>query len=102
MAPSNPLDENTSLEVQGSGRFFFALAKILGDVIDDELQVSDANKCAGKKVDMGKRVVRAVASAGSKASVVQERLGSSDASQALTGSLIGGSTAFVLLAVLFL
>ena len=67
MAPSNTLDEKTS-EVKGSGRFFFALAKILVDVIDDELQVSDAHKCAGKTVDMGKRVARAVASASSKAS----------------------------------
>ena len=64
-------------DVQGSGRFFFALAKILVDVIDDELQVSDAHKCAGKKVDMGKRVVRAAANVVSKASNVsgQRRLG---------------------------
>ena len=64
-------------DVQGSGRFLFALAKILVDVIDDELQVSDAHKCAGKKVDNGKRVVRAVASAVSKVSNVsgQRRLG---------------------------
>jgi hypothetical protein len=69
-------DKKTS-EVKGSGRFFFALAKIIVDVIDDELQVSDAHKCAGKTVDMGKRVVRAVASASSKASNVsgQRRLG---------------------------
>ena len=58
-------------EVKGSGRFFFALAKIIVDVIDDELQVSDAHKCAGKKVDMGKRVVRAAANASSKFSVKQ-------------------------------
>ncbi len=51
-------DEKTSSEVQGSGRFFFALAKILVDVIDDELQVSDAHKCAGKKVDPVKRALR--------------------------------------------
>ena len=75
MAPSNPLDENTSLEVQGSGRTIFYLLKIVGDVIDDEFQVSDAHKCAGKKVDPVKRVVRVVASAGSKASVVQGKLG---------------------------
>ena len=67
-------DKKTS-EVQGSGRFFFALAKILVDVIDDELQVSDAHKCAGKKVDMGKRVVRAAANASSKFSVKQAKLG---------------------------
>ena len=62
-------------DVQGSGRFFFALAKILVDVIDDELQVSDAHKCAGKTVDMGKRVVRAAANASSKFSVKQAKLG---------------------------
>ena len=65
-------------DVQGSGRFLFALAKILVDVIDDELQVSDAHKCAGKKVDNGKRVGRVVASAVSKVSVkqAQGKLGS--------------------------
>ena len=77
-------DEKTSSEVQvkgsdvqGSGRFFFALAKIIVDVIDDELQVSDAHKCAGKTVDMGKRVARVATSAVSKASNVsgQRRLG---------------------------
>ena len=102
MAPSNPLDENTSLEVQGSGRFFFALAKILGDVIDDELQVSDANKCAGKKVDMGKRVLRVAANASSRVSVASSKgkLGSSsslkddlETSGALTGALIAGTGA---------
>ena len=64
-------DEKTSSDVKGSGRFLFALAKILVDVIDDELQVSDAHKCAGKKVDMGKRAVRVVTSAGSKFSMNQ-------------------------------
>ena len=63
-------DKKTS-EVKGSGRFFFALAKILVDVIDDELQVSDAHKCAGKKVDNGKRVGRVATSAVSKFSVKQ-------------------------------
>jgi len=58
-----PLDDKKTSEVKGSGRFLFALAKILVDVIDDELQVSDAHKCAGKKVDMGKRAVRAATSA---------------------------------------
>ena len=62
-------------EVKGSGRFFFALAKILVDVIDDELQVSDAHKCAGKKVDNGKRVGRVATSAVSKFSVKQAKLG---------------------------
>ena len=67
-------------DVQGSGRIIFSLAKILIDLIDDELQVSDAHKCAGKKVDMGKRVVRAAASASSKVLNVsgQGKLGSSD------------------------
>ena len=73
--PTVGVDEKTSSGVQGSGRFFFALAKILVDVIDDELQVSDAHKCAGKKVDMGKRVVRAAANASSKFSVKQAKLG---------------------------
>ena len=65
MAPSNPLDEKTS-EVQGSSRTVFQVVKIVGDLIDDELQVSDAHKCAGKKVDNGKRAGRVVASAVSK------------------------------------
>jgi len=69
-------DKKTSSGVQGSGRFFFALAKIIVDVIDDELQVSDAHKCAGKKVDNGKRVARVVASAGSKFLVQGAQLGS--------------------------
>jgi len=69
--PTVGVDEKTSSGVQGSGRFFFALAKILVDVIDDELQVSDAHKCAGKKVDNGKRVGRVATSAVSKFSVKQ-------------------------------
>jgi len=44
--------------VRGSGRTIFHLVKILGDLIDDELTVSDAHKFAGKKVDKVKRVVR--------------------------------------------
>jgi hypothetical protein len=68
-------DEKTSSQVQGSARFFFALAKIIVDVIDDELQVSDAHKCAGKKVDNGKRVARVATSAVSKVSVQGARLG---------------------------
>ena len=84
-------DKKTS-EVKGSGRFFFALAKILVDVIDDELQVSDAHKCAGKKVDNGKRVGRVVASAVSKVSVkqAQGKLGSDVALNELF-SAIGAS-----------
>lgn len=72
-----PLDDKktSEVQVQGSGRIIFSLTKIIFDVIDDELQVSDAHKCAGKKVDMRKRVARVVASAGSKASVVQKKLG---------------------------
>ena len=73
MAPSNTLDEKTS-EVKGSGRTIFYLLKIVGDVIDDELQVSDAHKCAGKKVDNGKRVARVVASAFSNFSTKQAKL----------------------------
>ena len=73
--PTVGVDEKTSSGVQGSGRFLFALAKILVDVIDDELQVSDAHKCAGKKVDNGKRVARVVANAVSKFSVKQAKLG---------------------------
>jgi hypothetical protein len=60
-----PLDEKTS-EVQGSSRTIFQLLKIIVDVIDDELQVSDALKCAGKKVDNGARVGRVATSAVSK------------------------------------
>ena len=71
-------DEKTSSDVKGSGRFFFALAKILVDVIDDELQVSDAHKCAGKKVDNGKRVVRAATNVVSKVSFrLEKRVGDS-------------------------
>jgi hypothetical protein len=73
--PKAGVDEKTSSEVQGSGRFFFALATIIFDVIDDELQVSDAHKCAGKKVDPVKRVMRAAASAGSKFSMKGAKLG---------------------------
>ena len=73
MAPSNTLDEKTS-EVKGSGRTIFHLLKIIVDVIDDELQVSDAHKCAGKKVDNGKRVLRAAASASSKVLSQQGKL----------------------------
>ena len=67
-----PLDEKTS-DVQGSGRTIFYLLKIVGDVIDDELQVSDAHKCAGKKVDPVKRVARVVANAGSRVSVASSK-----------------------------
>ena len=54
-------------EVQGSGRFFFALAKSVIDLIDDELTVSDAHKCAGKKEDNGKRALRMTTGAVNKA-----------------------------------
>ena len=72
-----PLDEKTS-EVQGSSRTIFQLLKIIVDVIDDELQVSDAHKCAGKKVDNGARVGRVAANVFSKVSVegAQGKLGS--------------------------
>jgi hypothetical protein len=78
MAPSNPLDKKTS-EVQGSGRTIFTLATIIFDVIEDELQVSDALKCAGKKVDNGAaRAARVATNAVSKVSVkqAQRKLGS--------------------------
>ena len=73
-AADGELDKE-ALEIQGSGRFFFALAKIIVDVIDDELQVSDAHKCAGKKVDNGKRVARVATNVVSKFSVKQAKLG---------------------------
>ena len=80
--PKAGVDEKTSSEVQvkGSGRFLFALAKILVDVIDDELQVSDAHKCAGKKVDPVKRVGRAATNVVSKFLVqgAQKKLGCCD------------------------
>jgi hypothetical protein len=53
-------------DVQGSGRIIFSLAKILIDLIDDELTVSDAHKCAGKKVSMSKRAFRLVTGAANK------------------------------------
>ena len=65
MAPFNPLDEKTS-EVQGSGRTIFHLLKIVIELVDDELQVSDAHTRVGKKVDNGKRVVRVVSGATNK------------------------------------
>ena len=73
MAPSNTLDEKKTSEmqgseVQGSGKTIFHLLKIIVDVIDDELQVSDAHKCAGKKVDNGKRVGRVATGLVSKGS----------------------------------
>jgi len=54
--------------VRGSGRTIFHLVKILGDLIDDELTVSDAHKCAGKKVDMVGRLWRLASGAINKAS----------------------------------
>ena len=69
-----PLDKKTSeVQVQGSGRTIFALVNIVFNLIDDELQVSDAHKCAGKKVDNGARVVRAATSAVNKGSVAQKQ-----------------------------
>ena len=73
-----PLDKKTSeVQVQGSGRTIFALVNIVFNLIDDELQVSDAHKCAGKKVDNGARVVRVATSAVSKVSMkgAQGKLG---------------------------
>jgi hypothetical protein len=67
-------------EVQGSGRVFFALAKTVVDLIDDELTVSDYNKCAGTKVSMSSRWLRVGAGAVHKVSKAQaqKKLGSSD------------------------
>jgi len=73
MTPSNTLDEKTSSEVKGSGKTIFYLLKIVGDVIDDELQVSDAHTCAGKKVDPVKRVARVAANASSRVSVASSK-----------------------------
>jgi hypothetical protein len=62
-------------EVQGSGRTIFHWLKIIVDVIDDELQVSDARKCVGKKVDNGARAGRVVSGVVNKLLVAQEKLG---------------------------
>ena len=61
-------------EVQGSGRLFFALAKIIVDLIDDELTVSDAHNFAGKKVDKVKRALRVGAGLVNKVSNADERM----------------------------
>ena len=61
-----PALEIQGSEVQGSGRVFFALAKTVVDLIDDELTVSDSLKCAGKKVSMSKRALRVVTGAVNK------------------------------------
>ena len=45
-------------EVRGSGRGIFALVNIVFNLIDDELTVSDAHNCVGKKVDMVGRAIR--------------------------------------------
>jgi hypothetical protein len=63
----NHLDEKTS-EVQGSSRTIFALVNIVFNLIDDEIQVSDAHTCVGKKVDMVGRLWRGVTGLVSKAS----------------------------------
>ena len=49
------------------------------ELVDDELQVSDAHKCAGKKVSMRKRVARVAANVVSNFSMnqAQGRLGGS-------------------------
>ena len=64
-------------EIQGSGRTIFYLLKIVGDVIDDELQVSRSHICAGKKVDKVKRVGRVAANVVSNFSTkqAQKKLG---------------------------
>ena len=65
-------------EVQGSGRVFFALAKSVIDLIDDELTVSDAHNCAGKKVDMGKRALRLASGAYNKVSKINGQIALGD------------------------
>jgi hypothetical protein len=45
------------------------------NLIDDELTVLDAQKCAGKKVDMGTRVIRLATGAINRGSVAQAKLG---------------------------
>jgi hypothetical protein len=64
MSPSNHLDDKKTSEVQWSGRNIFQFVKIFVDVIDDELTISDATECAGKKVDLIKRIMRIGAGAG--------------------------------------
>jgi hypothetical protein len=61
-------------EVKSSGRVFFALAKSVIDLIDDELQVSKAHKCAGKKVDMRKRALRLASGAYNKVSKINGQI----------------------------
>jgi hypothetical protein len=73
--PTAGVDEKTSSEVQGSGRAIFSLVNIVFNLIDDEIQVFDAQKCAGKKVDKVKRVGRMAIGAYNKVSVAQEKLG---------------------------
>jgi hypothetical protein len=51
-------DKKTSSGVQGSGRAIFTLVHMVFNLIDDELTVLDAQKCAGKKVDMVGRAIR--------------------------------------------
>ena len=65
-------------EVKSSGRFFFALAKSVIDLIDDELQVSEAHKCAGKKVDMRKRALRLASGAYNKVSNINGQIALGD------------------------
>jgi hypothetical protein len=56
-------------EVRGSGRAIFTLVHMVFNLIDDELTVLDAQKCAGKKVDMVGRAIRLASGAVNKASV---------------------------------
>ena len=56
-------ETSSKVEVRGSGRAIFTLVHMVFNLIDDELTVSDAHKCAGKKVDMGKRALRVVSGA---------------------------------------
>ena len=76
--PKAGVDEKTSSDVKGSGRFLFALAKSVIDLIDDELQVSEAHKCAGKKVDMRKRALRLASGAYNKVSKINGQIALGD------------------------
>jgi hypothetical protein len=76
-------------EVRGSGRAIFTLVHMVFNLIDDELTVLDAQKCAGKKVDMGKCLWRLASGAVNKASVqgAQGNLGDSCIKDAFGGTV---------------
>jgi hypothetical protein len=75
MSNHGEVPEIQGSEVRGSGRAIFTLVNIVFNLIDDELTVLDAQKCAGKKVDMGTRVIRLATGAINRGSVAQEKVG---------------------------